>query len=166
MGGGCRKQTPSAGQAGEGSAIYPRRVPLIAKFTSSIRGGVFYVGEDGEFGEESGNDEFHPLLGLWPALIIVNVENGGLGETEIRIAATEIDDPVGPVVFDGSLHFESGRLRIGDAEDATVIWVPVPPGDLRVRLHAGDSESVVRPDRKWWLSGHVPNRLDIVLPDL
>ncbi|WP_164842657.1 hypothetical protein [Actinoplanes solisilvae] len=54
-------------------------MPLIGKFSSPIRGGVFYVGADGAVGEDPGDSEDHPLLEIWPALVIVNVENGGLG---------------------------------------------------------------------------------------
>ncbi len=88
------------------------------------------------------------------------------GETRIRIASTTTDDPVGPAVFDGTLHIADGRLRIGDATDETVVWLSVPPGELRVRLHVSDAGPEVHRSRKWWLSGYLPNRLDIVLPDL
>ncbi len=141
-------------------------MPLIGKFSSPIPGGVFYVGADGEVGEDPGDNKVHPLLEVWPALIIVNVENGGLGRTRVRIASTAIDDPVGPAVFDGTLHIAGGRLRIGDATDETVVWLSVPPGELRVRLHVSDTGPEVHRGRKWWLSGHLPNRLDIVLPEL
>src|SRR5690349_19138325 len=139
-------------------------MPMIANFSSSIPGGVFYLGAEGEVGESPGDGELHPLLEVWPALIIINVENGGLGETRIRIASTAVDDPVGPAIFDGSLHIAGGRLRIGDATDETVIWVSVPPGDLRIRLHVSDADQGVHRGRKWWLDGYLPNRLDIVLP--
>ncbi|GAA3947881.1 hypothetical protein [Actinoplanes auranticolor] len=60
---------------------------------------------------------------------------------------------LGPAVFDGVVRVGSGRLRVDDVVDDSVVWIAVPAGDLRVLVHINRAEAE-------------PDRVDIVLPDL
>ncbi|MBW6436380.1 hypothetical protein KZ829_21815 [Actinoplanes hulinensis] len=131
-------------------------MPLLGQLTAAIRGGVLLIGDDRVLEDGMGDDGPHPLLGVGPAQLVLSVEHGAEGDTAVRIASTAVDEPVGPSIFDGTVRISSGRLRVGDAVDEAVLWITVPPGDLRVRLCVSDAD----PD------AYPPDRVDIVLPDI
>ncbi len=131
-------------------------MPIVGQLTALIPGGVLSISDSGFFYDDLVAGP-HPLLEVGPAQIIIRVQNGAAdGETTIRIASTAIEDPVGPAIFDGTVRIASGRLRVGDAVEGEELWVQVPNGELRVRLHVDDAD----PD------SYPPERVDIVLPDL
>jgi hypothetical protein len=132
-------------------------MPVIGQLTALIGGGALFVGDSETQGDDLGESGPHPVVDVGPGQIIVRVQNGAAdGATTVRIAAPAVDDPVGPVAFDDTLNIPSGLLRVGDGVDRSVLWIRVPAGDVRVRLHV----DALVPDF------YSPGRVDIVLPEI
>ncbi|MEO3744762.1 hypothetical protein [Plantactinospora sp. B5E13] len=130
---------------------------ILGQLSAYFGGGVLFVGDnESDAGEDLGESGDHPLLDVGKSQMVVQVQNGAAeGATTVRVAAVAVDDPVGPVVFDGTIRISSGLLRVGDGLDLAVLRFYVPVGDLPVQIHvnAADQEDL-----------RSPEFVDIVLP--
>ncbi len=132
-------------------------MPILGQLKAAIGGGVLCIGDEEVRQDGLGDEGPHPYLGVGPTQLVLTVRNGDEGDTTVRMAGPSLDDPVGPIIFDGTVRVGSGRLRVGDVVDDSVVWIPVPAGELRVRLHVNQADPEL---------GQEPDRVDIVLPDV
>ncbi|MEE6261004.1 hypothetical protein [Plantactinospora sonchi] len=131
-------------------------MPILGQFSALVGGGVLFIGDnESEADQDLGERGHHPLLDVGTTQIIVGVQNGAAdGPTTVRVAANVVDDPVGPIVFDGTIRISSGILRVGDGLDLAVLRFYVPAGDLPVQIHVdADQDDLCS-----------PGFVDIVLP--
>ncbi|GAB2941705.1 hypothetical protein GCM10027280_32840 [Micromonospora polyrhachis] len=133
-------------------------MPMLGQLSALIGGGVLFIGDnESQADEDLGEAGPHPVLDVGPSQVIVRVQNGAAdGATTVRVASIVIDDPVGPIVFDGTLRISSGVLRVGDGLDLAVLRFQVPIGDLPVRVYVDADQ----PDF------YSPEFVDIVLPKI
>lgn len=98
-----------------------------------------------------------PCAGRGATQIIIRVLNGATeGATTVRVASASIEDPVGPIAFEGAISVPSGLLRVGDGADLSILRIQVPVGDVRIRVHV----DAIEPDF------YSPELVDIVLTEM